>query len=55
MPELQGRFPIRVELNDLTKDKKSTDGEAKLYICENFACQQPVAGDAIREAIKNLA
>jgi uncharacterized protein YyaL (SSP411 family) len=42
-------------LAPLFADRSAIDGQPTLYVCENFACQTPVAGmDAIRATIQSL-
>ena len=44
------------QLDGLFAGKTSPDGEPVLYVCENFACQEPAAGfAAISAAIERLA
>jgi uncharacterized protein YyaL (SSP411 family) len=33
-------------LEDLFDGKRSADGRPVLYVCQNFSCQEPVAGHA---------
>ena len=42
-------------LQDLVAGKEASDGGARLYVCEDFTCQQPVDADGIAEAIESLS
>ena len=35
----------------LNRERTAIEGEPTLYVCENFACQQPVAGLAAAEEL----
>jgi uncharacterized protein YyaL (SSP411 family) len=40
------------EIVPLLADRPARDGRATIYICENFACQQPVLGvDGVNAAL----
>jgi uncharacterized protein YyaL (SSP411 family) len=42
-------------LGDLFEGKTAKDNEPTIYICENFACQEPVVGaKALEEALDRL-
>ncbi|MEX2091744.1 MAG: thioredoxin domain-containing protein [Pirellulales bacterium] len=48
--------PHSSRLDDLFVGKASPDGEPVLYVCENFACQEPAVGlAAISAAIEKLS
>jgi uncharacterized protein len=47
--------PRSPALAPLFEGRAAIDGQPTLYICENFACQQPVVGrEAILQAIREL-